>query len=102
MCQQQLLLVRIDNIGDNTIIGGGSFLTSNVIDDDCTVGENCILMEGARLERGATVGSNSVVHPGTVIPAGQFWAGNPATFQGDAKERQSGTRAQLEYIIDLM
>lgn len=71
------------------MIGAGSIVRSSIVDDDCVVGENCYLMDGVRIERGSYLADNSVVAPGVVIPAGQHWAGNPATFQGEYKPTQS-------------
>lgn len=78
--------------GNNTIVGGGSILRSNIIDDDCVIGENCFLQDAARMERGSSLGSNSTLLPGTVVPSGQHWEGNPATFQGPAKTSERALR----------
>jgi carbonic anhydrase/acetyltransferase-like protein (isoleucine patch superfamily) len=58
-------------------------LKSNIIDDGCVVGENCLLLEGARMERGSSLANNSTLLQGVVIPSGQHWEGNPATYKGD-------------------
>ena len=58
-------------------IGNNCSLYSCTIDDGCQVGFKSIVLEGARLERGAVIGSNSVVPPGKLIPANTYWAGNP-------------------------
>lgn len=69
-------------IGNRTVVGAGSLLTSNIVDENCVIGENCVLREGARMERGSSLGCNSVLAAAVCIPAGQHWAGSPATFQG--------------------
>jgi len=37
-------------------------------------------MEGAQLERGCVIASNSTVPPGSRIPENTLWAGNPVRF----------------------
>jgi carbonic anhydrase/acetyltransferase-like protein (isoleucine patch superfamily) len=50
------------------------------VDDLVIIGEKCTILEGALVE------ANTVLEPGTVVPAyaripsGQKWGGNPATF----------------------
>jgi len=75
---------RATLIGSRVIIGPGSFLKSNIIDDDCRVGENCLLREGARMERGSSLGNNSTLLPGVCIPSGQHWEGSPAVYVKEA------------------
>jgi len=45
------------------------------IDDDAWVGAGTIVLDGARIGRGAIVGAGSVVTG--VVPAYEIWAGNP-------------------------
>jgi carbonic anhydrase/acetyltransferase-like protein (isoleucine patch superfamily) len=40
------------NIGKNVSIGADCNIHSCIIDDDVVVGQNCIIQQGARLERG--------------------------------------------------
>ena len=42
----------------------------------------------AQVEKGAIVAAGAVVKPGTIIPAGQLWAGNPAKFLRDVKPEE--------------
>ena len=41
------------NIGKNVVIEAGCSLHSCIIDDDCVIGANSVVLEGARIERGA-------------------------------------------------
>lgn len=68
------------NIGKNVVVGSGCYLCSCIIDDDCVIGSNSCVMEGAKLERGCVIAPASVVPPGRLIPAGQLWGGSPASF----------------------
>lgn len=68
------------NIGKNVTIEPNCTLYSCIIDDDVHIGHNTVVMQGARIERGAVIEANSVVPPGRMIAAGQVWGGNPAVF----------------------
>ena len=56
-------------IGNNCTIGAGSTLYSCHIEDDVTIGEKCVVLEGARIEKSAQLAPGSVVPPGRLIPA---------------------------------
>lgn len=66
--------------GNNVNIGSNCTLYSCTVDDEVTIGLKSIILEGARLERGSVIGPNSVVPPGRLIPANQYWAGNPVEY----------------------
>lgn len=83
--------------GHNTTIGPGCILKSNIIDNDCIIGENCILLEGSRMERGASLGNNSTLLQGVVIPSGQHWEGNPAAYVGQV---DSDPAKRLRLVAD--
>mmetsp|Transcript_15387 Transcript_15387/g.35462 ORF Transcript_15387/g.35462 Transcript_15387/m.35462 type:complete len:283 (+) Transcript_15387:196-1044(+) len=65
-------------IGDNVTIGAGAIVHACTIEDLVVVGESAQILDGA------TVGTNSVVAPaslvtaGTKIPSGELWSGAPA------------------------
>lgn len=56
-------------IGKNTQIGAKCTLYSCHIEEDVTVGDRCVILEGARLEKGCQIAPGSVVPPGRLIPA---------------------------------
>lgn len=67
---------RIDD-PDRPIIEQG-FMPSRggiIVEDDCWIGANCVLLDGAILRRGAVVGAGSVVR--REVAAGEIVAGNP-------------------------
>ena len=63
-------MVSSCNIGKNVTVEANCSLHSCLIDDDCVVGHNTVIQQGARLERGCTILPNSVVKAGSLIPAG--------------------------------
>jgi carbonic anhydrase/acetyltransferase-like protein (isoleucine patch superfamily) len=70
-------------IGRNVQVGAGCSLYSCHIDDDSVIGDKCVILEGARIEKSAEIAPNSVVPPGRLIPTGQLWGGNPCVFIKD-------------------
>lgn len=77
-------------VGDRVILGHHSLVSANylwagklttgkvVIDDDVTLGAHVIVFPGVHIGKGAGVMNGAVVMPGTTIPAGEVWRGNPA------------------------
>ena len=47
-----------------------------------------MIMQGARIERGAVVLPNSVVPPGRLVPGGQVWGGSPIKFVRELTEQE--------------
>jgi len=80
------------NIGNNVNIQNGCTLYSCTIDDEVQVGFKSIILEGAKIERGAMIAPNSVVPPGRLIPAQQLWAGNPVEYVRDL------TKADVQWV----
>jgi len=58
-------------------VGNNCSLYSCVIDDFATIGPKSVIAEGAVLERGCVIGSNSYVPAAKLIPAYQYWEGTP-------------------------
>lgn len=76
------------HIGKHVIIQPKCTIYSSIIEDECFIGANSVVMEGCRIESGAIVLPNSVVPPGRIIPAGQVWGGNPVQYVRDALESE--------------
>ncbi|MEV5509701.1 Pls/PosA family non-ribosomal peptide synthetase [Streptomyces orinoci] len=80
-------------IGDHSSIGYGARLQPHSVQDGwlrlgtveigsgCAVGTNSVVLPGASLGDGATLGEQSLVPAGHTVPAGEHWAGSPATRQ---------------------
>jgi len=75
-------------IGSFVTVGAGSLLRSCVIHDNVKIGKKCIVMEGAVVESNSILMDGTVVPPGRMIPAGQMWSGNPATYVRDCTEEE--------------
>ncbi|MFI9722093.1 Pls/PosA family non-ribosomal peptide synthetase [Streptomyces sp. NPDC052396] len=71
--------------------GGRLRLGTVRIGSGCFVGTNSVLLPGAVLRDGASVGEQSLVPQDRVIPAGEHWAGSPAA-------RQDGRPPLLDHL----
>jgi acetyltransferase-like isoleucine patch superfamily enzyme len=49
-----------------------------VCEDDVWIGAQCVLLDGAHIERGAVIAAGSVVN--TRVPSYEIWGGTPARF----------------------
>lgn len=78
-------------IEDHVTIGHGAVLTSCHIQDHVVIGMNAVISTGCFIGRNSMIAAGAVLLPGTFVPAGQLWAGNPAVYIRDirAEEIQS-------------
>ena len=85
-------------IGDDVVIGFNTTILCHgylrhesqrgpvTIEKDASIGAGCMVLPGVTIGAGAVVGAMSVVNRD--IPAGEFWAGNPARcVRGPSGER---------------
>mmetsp|Transcript_22407 Transcript_22407/g.45086 ORF Transcript_22407/g.45086 Transcript_22407/m.45086 type:complete len:229 (-) Transcript_22407:76-762(-) len=81
------------DIGDQVTIGHGALITSCTIGNRVLIGQGAIIQEGSDIGNNAIIAAGAVVLPGTVVPAQQLWAGNPAAFIRDV------TDAEMEGMV---
>lgn len=65
-------------IGSRVSIGHGAVIHGCTIEDDCLIGMNSTVLNGAIVGAGSLVAAGSVVLENTVIPSGTLVAGVPA------------------------
>jgi carbonic anhydrase/acetyltransferase-like protein (isoleucine patch superfamily) len=79
------------HVGHYVSVGAGSVLCSCRVEDLVILGDKCTILEGAIVQ------SHVILEPGTVVPAyalipsGQKWGGNPATFIGELTPEEKGS-----------
>lgn len=61
-------------------IGHGALITSCTIGTQVLIGQGSIIQEGCEIGNNVIIAAGAVVLPGTVVPEGQMWAGNPAKY----------------------
>lgn len=89
-------------IGKNTTIGAHCTIYSCHIEEDVVIGDRCVILEGARLEKGCQIASGSVVPPGRLIPTKQLWGGNPVKFMKDLDIGESWANYTKSYVISAL
>ena len=81
-------------LGEDITVGHGAILHACRVGDRCLVGMGAIVMDGAEMEADSMVAAGAVVTPGTRIPSGTLWKGNPAR---QARELKESEIRNLEY-----
>lgn len=78
------------SIGDGAVVGHNSLISGNVLYGGCltigrvsigagaTIGVNSVVLPGVEIGENAVLMGGSYVMPGTRVPAGETWRGNPA------------------------
>jgi len=78
------------SVGAGSVLGNASLVSANYIADGklvcrpvvigqgVTVGANAVILPGVTIGDGAIISIGSVVMPGSQVPAGERWRGNPA------------------------
>ena len=65
-------------VGNYVTVGHGAVLHACTIDDECLIGMNCTILDGARIGRQSIIAAGAVVPVGANIPEGSLVAGVPA------------------------
>ncbi len=73
-------------IGRRVSIGHGAVIHGARIEDDCLIGMNATVMNGAVVREGSIVGAGAVVTEGTEVGPREIWAGVPAKKIGEVDE----------------
>lgn len=84
-------------IGRYVTIGQGCLLRSTTVENECVIGDRCILMEGSLVEMHCILAPGTVVTPGRLIPSGQLWAGNPARY---VRDLTSDEKAEIQQVAN--
>ncbi|MDD9879115.1 MAG: gamma carbonic anhydrase family protein [Magnetovibrio sp.] len=73
-------------IGNNITVGHMCLIHACRLEDNCMVGMQATVMDGAVVESGALVAAGALVPPGKRVPSGQVWGGSPAKYLCDVKD----------------
>lgn len=89
-------------IGHCVTVGHGAVIHACVIEDECLIGMNSTILDGARIGRQSIVAAGSVVPQGMQVPEGSLVAGIPATIRNPlSPERRQGLRKWAEKYIEV-
>lgn len=87
------------DIGDDVVIGSGAVIICHSVTRDtfrlapvkiergASIGTYTVILQGVTVGARAVVAPNSTVEPGTTIPSGETWGGVPAVCIRKARER---------------
>ncbi|KAL0491166.1 gamma carbonic anhydrase-like [Acrasis kona] len=85
-------------IGSFCAIGSNTHLHACTLGDNVVVGSNVVVLEGCVLENNCMIASGAVLAAGTRVPAGEVWAGKPASFL--RRVTDSETAYYNQYCVD--
>lgn len=87
-------------IGKYVTIGHAAMIHACTIEDECLIGMQATILDGAVIGHHSIIGAHSLVTPGTVIPPGSLVMGVPAkVVKTLAPEKQAGIRMWAEKYI---
>jgi len=78
-------------IGDDVTVGHMCLIHACTLESGSFVGNRATVMDGAVVESGAMVAAGALVTPNKRVPAGELWAGSPATKLRDLTPEQRAT-----------
>ncbi len=73
-------------IGKNVSLGHCSMVHGAIIGDDCLIGINSTVLNGARIGSGSIVGANALVPSGMIVPENSLVVGVPGKILKEDKE----------------
>ena len=89
-------------VGAYVTVGHGAVIHACVIEDECLVGMNATILDGARIGRQSIVAAGTVVPQGMQVPEGSLVAGVPATISKTlSPERRQGLRRWAEKYVEV-
>jgi gamma-carbonic anhydrase len=89
-------------VGNFVTVGHGAVIHACVIEDECLIGMNSTILDGARIGRQSIVAAGTVVPQGMQIPAGSLVAGVPATIRKAlSPDRCLGLRKWAEKYLEV-
>ena len=89
-------------VGNYVTVGHGAVIHACTIEDECLIGMNSTILDGARIGRQSIVAAGAVVSSGMEVPAGSLVAGIPATIKKTlSAERRTGLRKWAEKYLEV-
>jgi len=80
-------------VGDFVTVGHAAVLHACTIEDECLIGMNATILDGAHIGKQSIVAAGSLVPAGTHIPDGSLFAGVPGDLKKTLNEKQRSSLA---------
>ena len=74
-------------VGSHVTVGHGAVIHACTIEDECLIGMNATILDGAHIGKQSIVAAGSLVPAGTHIPDGSLFAGVPGGVEEDAQRK---------------
>lgn len=75
-------------LAEDVTVGHGAILHACNIGPRCLIGIGAIVMDRVELAAEVMIAAGAVVTPGTKVPSGTLWKGNPARLARELSERE--------------
>ncbi len=75
-------------LAEEVTVGHGAILHACSIGPRCLIGMGAIVMDNVELAAEVMIAAGAVVTPGTQVPSGTLWKGNPARWSRELSERE--------------
>ena len=75
-------------IGQYVTVGHGAVIHACEVDDECLIGMNSTILDGAKIGRQSIVAANSLVPAGMQVPEGSLVAGVPAKVKRELTQEE--------------
>ena len=87
-------------VGSYVTVGHGAVLHGCTVEDDCIIGINSVVLDGATVGKGTIVAAGAVVKAGEPVPANSLVAGVPGVVKpGKPNQDQINRAGALSYSI---
>lgn len=86
-------------IGNYVTIGHAAMIHACTIEDECLIGMQATVLDGAVIGKNSIVGAHSLVTQNTIIPPGSLAVGVPAKVKPLPPGQQSGIRRWAEKYV---
>jgi carbonic anhydrase/acetyltransferase-like protein (isoleucine patch superfamily) len=103
---QDNVVVHVDRgrpavLGAGVSVGHNAVLHGCTVEDDCLIGMNATVLNGAVIGAGSLVAAGTVVLEGTVVPPGSLVAGVPGKVRRElTDEERAGIRRNAETYLE--
>ena len=85
-------------IGKNVSIGHGAMVHGATVEDECLIGINATVLDGAKIGRGTIIGANALVTTDMIVPENSLVIGTPGkVIKQDKKFRERAHFNATEY-----
>jgi carbonic anhydrase/acetyltransferase-like protein (isoleucine patch superfamily) len=89
-------------LAEDITIGHGAILHACTIGPRCLIGMGAIVMDRVVMEEDVMIAAGALLTPGTRLPAGTLWKGNPARMARDLSKHEIGMlRYSAEHYVRL-